>query len=118
MERFSRGILYTTLLSLVVPAGYVPIAAKSGVMEVVTTTMHYLSACALNGNGNKEIRLSAYRRALGRWGAAFAPLSLGRVLAPCALRLPADGYGRLMGFPMLLAAPCAGPWGLVGLGVA
>ena len=118
MERFSRGILYTTLLSLVVPAGYLPIAAKSGVMVVVTTTMDYLSACALNSNGNKEIRLSAHRRALSRWGAAFAPLSLGRVLAPCALRLPADGGGRLMGFPMLLAASCAGPWGLVGLGVA
>ena len=87
-------------------------------MEVVTTTMHYLSACALNGNGNKDIRLIAYWRALGRWGATFAPLSLGRVLAPCALRLPADGYGRLMGHTMLLAASCAGPWGLVRLGVA
>ena len=109
---------FYTPACLVVPAGYVPIAAKSGVMEVVTTTMHYLSACALNSNGNKEIRLSAYRRALGRWGAAFAPLSLGRVLAPCALRLPADGYGRMMGFSMLLAASCAGPLGLVGLGGA
>ena len=86
-------------------------------MEVRTTSMHYLSACALNGNGNKEIRLSAYKRALSRWGAAFAPLSLGRVLAPCALRLPADGCGRLMGFTVLLAASCAGPLGLVGLGV-
>ena len=87
-------------------------------MEVVTTTMHYLSACALNSNGDKDIRLSAYRRALGRWGAPFAPLSLGRVLAPCALRLPADGYGRLMGYLMLLAATGAGPLGLAGLGIA
>lgn len=87
-------------------------------MEVVTTTMHYSSACALNSNGDKDIRLFAYRRALGRWGAPFAPLSLGRVLAPCALRLPADGYGRLMGYLVLLAATGAGPLGLVGLGVA
>ena len=39
----------------------------------------------------------------------YCALSLGRVLAPCALRLPADGYGRLMGHTMLLAASCAGP---------